>query len=155
MPINEVGIYVDYFFAKRHSIGFGIGDIYANNAFKVNFLSGDQGAYPGTVWNGFVARLNYNIPDHDNINYFVRSEHASLFGVDCFFGYHLTKPQSNLNIELFYGIGFRYRIRNYTTISSTYPSPGITDKVQPVWTFVLNQTYPTIIFGLKIGFKSF
>ena len=102
MPINEVGIYVDYFFAKRHSIGFGIGDIYANNAFKVNFLSGDQGAYPGTVWNGFVARLNYknyfthtkryyvaaqfmykklsyqnqgfeNIPDHDNINYFVTS----------------------------------------------------------------------------------
>jgi len=180
LPINEAGIYVDYYFGKRHSIGFNIASVYANPAFKVFILSPDQGTYPGTVWNGTVGRINYkaylakdkrsyagvtviyktlsyrnqsfvNVKE-DAANTFVRSENAFLWGVDFVIGHHFDVPSSRINVELFCGGGYRYRERNYTTISSSgynYGGP------KPCGSFQLNQSYSTVVLGLKVGFKTF
>ncbi|HEX7415402.1 MAG TPA: hypothetical protein VF411_15270, partial [Bacteroidia bacterium] len=178
--INEIGVYVDYFFCGKHSIEFNIGKIYANEGLKLNLLAGDQGNYPGTVWNGIVGRINYKnyFTDNkrkyfaiqvvyknlyyrnqsfannqgDNTNTFVRSEDAYLVGIDFMLGYRIGKPDMKINLELFGGIGLRYRERNYTTLSSHanyYQNP------KPLGSFVLDQTYPTFILGFKVGFKSF
>ncbi len=180
LPINEINFYLDFFISKKHSFGINFSSIYANKAFEVFFLSQDQGDYPGTVWNGLGTRINYkyyysrtesnffslqvlykNIYYRnqkfinlwgDNDNTFVRSEDAFLLGIDLLHGTHLKKITSNFNFEIFYGLGIRYRERNYTTISSNaayFPYP------KPVGTFTLRQTYPTIIFGLKIGVTTF
>ncbi|MFI5141057.1 MAG: TPR end-of-group domain-containing protein [Bacteroidia bacterium] len=180
LPINELGIYIDYYFSKRHSIGFNIASIYANSIFHVNIFSGDQGTYPGAVWNGVVGRINYKNyfsenkrsyicfqilyktlsyrnqtfinAQGDNANTFTRSEDAFLCGLDCMYGYHVGRPSFKFNLELFFGGGLRYRERNYTTLSSDasyYSSP------EKLGAFHVSQMYPTIVIGLKVGFKTF
>lgn len=175
-PINEFSLYADYSINKRSSFGFNFGYIYANPKLKVFILSRDQGTYPGTVWNGLVFRadykrankyadnkfwevqaiykiLNYRNQGFDNVEddesyFFKRNENAWLLGLDAINGRHLTKPESIFNSEIFWGLGFRYRVRNFTTLSSRFNVP-------PVGSFQLQQFYPTIIFGLKIGFNVF
>lgn len=53
-------------------------------------------------------------------------------------------------IDLFFGLAYRYRIRNYTTISSVatkyWGSP------EPLGTFTVHQHYFAPVIGLKLGF---
>jgi hypothetical protein len=170
-------MYADYHLNQKNSFGINVGYIYINPRFEVFFLSPDQGTYPGTVWEGAVFRGNYkrsfsrnakkyfefqfiyktlhyrnqyfeNYVDHDYYR-FRRDEHANLFGLDALWGKHFLPFHSRMDLELFGGIGFRGRIRHYTTISS---SPEIAN---PLGSFVLKQFYIEPLFGFKIGFNCF
>ncbi len=176
-PINEFSIYADYCMDEKNSFGINVGVIYANPTFKVFILSPDQGTYPGTVWNGMVFRADYKhcwvnqlkkywevqviyktLSYHnqsfvnwidDNPYDFSRNEKAYLIGLDAINGRHFLKYDSHLNLELFWGIGARYRKRNYSNLSTNVPF------AYPLGSFTLEQFYPTLIFGFKVGFNCF
>lgn len=180
IPINELGLSVDYCFNKKHSFGLNAGYIYANPAFKVFYFSPNQDTYPGTVWEGIVTRFNYKYYTSgkqeyiagqitykslsyrnqsfrnlqgDNVNSFTRSEDTYLIGVDILMGQHLKSSMtSKTNIELFYGFGIRYRGRNYTTSSSHY---SYYSNAVAIGAFHKTQAYPMVTFGLKIGLNTF
>lgn len=177
LPINELSIYADYCLNDKNSFGINVGFIYPNSRFKVFILSSDQGTNPGTVWTGMVFRANYKhcwvnrlkkywevqviyktLSYHnqsfvnwidDNPYDFTRNENAYLIGLDAINGKHLTKYDSHVNLELFWGIGARYRKRNYTNLSTNVPF------AYPLGSFILEQFYPTLIFGFKFGFNCF
>lgn len=84
---------------------------------------------------------------------FVRSEKANLSGINLLYGFHILPIEKRVSVEWFFGLSCRYRIRNYTTLSSInglhYSKP------EPIGTFVLKQTYPFAFVGFKIGINTF
>ena len=56
--INEHSIYLDIIPSDQLSIGFSIGKIFFNSMYDPLPLSPSQNTYPGTVYEGFVVRLN-------------------------------------------------------------------------------------------------
>lgn len=180
LPINEAGIYVDYGLKKRHSFGFGIANVYVNQLFIPDFLSDDQSTFPGAVWHGIAARVNYKayflrsrrlylciqvlykslsytnqtfINDYDdNLDYFTRNETAYSWGADLLLGHLITGIKAKIDVDVFYGIGWRYRVRNYTTTFNN-GDPGAYQ--QPLGSFQLIQNYPSFVFGIKVGYNFF
>ena len=182
LVINEESIYIDYCYKEKHSFGISIGQIYANPRFYVNILSIDQGTNPGTVWNGIVTRIDYkyHFPNNKQLymgvdllykslsysnmsflnsndggratNTFIRNENATVNGIDWLVGRHFSSIEKIVDIEMFWSIGYRYRVRNYTTISSTingFAGP------QPLGSYTLYQKYPMFTIGLNMGFNTF
>lgn len=186
IPINEVSIYVDRLLKKKQSVGVNAGIIYpVRSAAHVPYLSNDQ--FPGSVSSGWVARANYKryyFPDagafvsiqgifkathYGNTNFedrgflpesyvhYTRSERSWLAGLDLFLGNTITNPRSALFIEVFYGLGVRYKARDYTTSFARltrFPVPiaaGVEDPRFPLGNYTRNQIYPTLVFGFKMG----
>jgi hypothetical protein len=179
--INELSLYVDYCYKERHSIGVNVGRIYKNRVFEVNVLSGDQGVNPGTVWNGWVSRINYKVYyskkrkqfagvefiykslsysnqsfSHgisEGRNVFVRNEKAEVYGADLLYGQRLTPANWIFNVELVGGIGFRVRDRRYTTISSI--NNNYHRPLEPLGSFRIIQAYPYPFVAIKVGINIF
>ncbi len=179
--INEVSLYVDYCYKERHSVGVNVGRIYKNKAFEVNFLSGDQGTNPGTVWDGWVSRVNYKVYFSrkrkqfagveflykslsysnevfengigEGRNRFVRNEKANVYGFDHLYGIRLTPPSWKYYAELLGGVGLRVRDRRYTTISSENINYHV--HLEPLGDFRLVQVYPYSFITIKMGFNVF
>lgn len=179
--INEASLYVDYCYKERHSIGVNAGRIYRNNNFRVNWLSSDQGTNPGTVWDGWVTRINYKYYYSkrrrqfvgveflykslsysnqsftnmymEQTNTFIRNEKASVYGWDLLYGQRLTPVNWIFNVEFFAGIGYRLRYRNYTTISSE-TSNYYHQTPKPLGNFSITQKYPFSLVGIKIGINT-
>ena len=84
-------------------------------------------------------------------NYFTRSENTNEFGLTILYGVRLISLEKLLDIEVFCGMGYRKRIRNYTTTEST----GAGCDNQPLGSFNLNQDYPMVVVGFKIGINTF
>jgi hypothetical protein len=194
--INERSLFADYCYKERHSFGISVGQIYANPAFKISFSHNNY--YPFAYY-GFVTRLNYKyyyskkrkqyvgaeflyknlsytdktftVTERDTRNeyIFVRSETASIYGINILYGCHFIPLEKKCDLEMFCGVGYRHLIRNYTTISSRYtvfiPSPSsgggpntnqpYPASPMPIGTFQDIKDYLTITIGLKIGVDAF
>lgn len=186
IPLNETSLFADYIFKEKRSVGISVGIIYPVNS-AAHIPYGNDDTYPGSVWHGWVIRANYrhyynpafgayycvqgifkstHYSDHDFVNkgylpdsyvYYRRNEQGWLTGLDLFCGNTITKARSPFFIEVFYGLGIRYRVRNYTTLSarlSDFPytiPPGAVDSNFPLGDHTKDQFYPTLIVGLKMG----
>lgn len=188
MCINEVGGNIDYVRDYRNSIGINAGYVY--EFWSDNGLVTDQaGDWPACVYNGMAYRLNYKYyifhsrrvylsPQliYQNLSYtnhsfsdfdrwgtqyfIVRSETAKVYGMDFIIGFHIRKPQAKLNLEVFGGLAYRHRIRDYNTIGSYYYTAAygrdyFTDTKHPIGLYHQEQDYPMITIGLKIGINTF
>ena len=96
--------------------------------------------------------------EKNGIDYFVlRSESAKVYGGDLIFAYQLTNPQFTGLVEVFFGISYRKRIRDYNTIA-TYRDKSYNpyyDKDHPLGTFHDEEEYPLLTAGFKIGLNTF
>lgn len=178
---KEVALYFDYCNSYRHSIGLSIGYEYPNPIFSALLFSFDH-LTPFPAYNGIVARLNYkHYFTHsrkvywstqilykslhynnavfsekgatDEIKDTYRTENATVLGFDFIFGYHLLKLQAKKNTEIFAGIGYRHRIRDYTVLGTQYQTYGLYNVDGR--SYHLEQDYPMIILGFKIGINKF
>ena len=186
--VNEISLYIDYCKNKRHSIGINIGSIYPNPELQFkNIYMINKSDTPCDVYNGMVSRINYKYYFSDERNQyfspgfifeslrysnvtftnrdgqgyyfnFTRSETSHVFGADIIYGNHFVRTEKKINIEFFVGLGFRFRIRDYTTTScdTIYYNPHQPGyQVIPLGTFRYDQTYPILNIGLKIGINTF
>ena len=187
IPVNEISLYVDYSYRKKHSFGINGGIIYAvKMSGHIPFQTEDD--FPGAAWDGFVARANYKLfynsdkgsflclqGIYKGLSYsnrlfmdksiysnttaqYTRSENAWLAGLDFIHGHSITNERSALFIEVYYGVGVRYRERHYTTLTSTLftdlgkaPPNATQDPGFPIGEGVKKQIYPTLILGVKMG----
>ena len=187
--LNEIGGNIDYVYNYTHSIGINIAWVYPSVLwFENTFVIDKAGDWPGCVYYGSNIRLNYKyyftakrrfyfspqlsyqnlsynnhiFSDEDGartLYYIERSEVAKVYGLDLLIGLHWIKPQARLNLEVYAGLSYRHKIRNYTTIDSYYFSrPSLDyfiDTKHPIGTYHQVQDYPLITIGLKIVINAF
>lgn len=178
--LTEISLFADYLMNESNSVGCSIG-YETGTKDAVFYLSPSQDNYPSIVWHGLVARLNYKnfVTErkrfyvstqllYKNLSFknqgfeddlrdvgidwkYTRNEKSYLWAIELVIGNVLTKKTSHFYAEVFYGISLRYRVRNGTTTYSNYDfipayATGNYSKI---------QTYPTAVFGVKIGFNTF
>lgn len=186
--INDASIYIDYCHNERHSIGISLGAIYPNSAFQFkNNQHINQSDTPGAVYNGYIGRLNYKLYyskkrkqyveaeflykyltysnitfiNHDD-NYgeykFTRSETTNVYNFNILYGCHFIALEKRIDLEFNCGLGYDYRVRNYTTTKCDLVFTGpVNAPYRPLelGSFHSVQKLPSIMFGLKIGANAF
>ena len=77
------------------------------------------------------------------------NEMAKIYGAYLLVGHEFIVAKYGF-IDMFFGLAYRYRIRNYTTISSI--STKYWGRPEPLGTFTVSQHYIAPVIGLKLGF---
>ncbi len=183
MRINEYNIYLEYRINYQHSIGCEFGKIYYNREFDPWKISPSQNKFPGTVYDGLGLRIylkryslknptkywNFIVPvkimSYDSLEFtdmyngesdwakYTRSENAFLVGLDIYRGHEFDIFHQIIMFDIFYGIGFRIRHREYTTHISLRNGSIYGIPKPPIGSFKINQFLPTINIGIKVGFN--
>ena len=180
---NEYNLGFEFGITKYIAVGATFGIIHPNPLFAVFPLATSQNRWPGTVYHGVGCRINlkiypagyksdyWNIQgvyksmyyrnqsflDLNNSGYessarYTRSEDAFVTGISIMHGHEYAAADGVLYIDFFYGFGFRERERNITTLTcemtpyNSNPNPALGYSK-------MNQTYPVIETGFKIGFN--
>ncbi|HEV7230748.1 MAG TPA: hypothetical protein VGO45_05440 [Bacteroidia bacterium] len=183
MLISETNVGFEYRFNRYMSLDLNIGHIHYNSLFDPWVFSPSQNDWPGTVYRGTSYRFGLKMfPSPKKRNYIAikglwktmyysgmkfldmksgyslttqRSESATVRGLEIEGGHEFNLAEGHILFELFYGIGFRVRERNYTTYSQTengsFPVPAGMG-TYPTGSYVLIQKYPTLELGFKMGF---
>jgi len=186
--INELSLRTEWMINKRNRVGFDLGYVYPGNIWKINPTADPQGDFPGNLYHGTLIRAYEKLFFKSGKNYFayqvvlkwisysnqtfademedgvyidyLRSEKNFTYGFDLLFGYNPTfKNLPLINLDFFYGLGFRYRNRKVNTIDSYYstdgsrlygPSPPPQD---PIGSFKVKQAYMVPVLGIRLGFN--
>ena len=188
--VNELQLIGEYRFSSFFSAGLCYGKVFRNTMYDPWFLSPSQQEWPGTAYHGDAYTVvlkfspfrkkwryiglkgiyksiwysNQNFAEGTGYGHYIsdnRSESARVVGFDLVYGKYRFLGYSRIPIEVFYGLGYRVRERNFTTYYATddfgYRVPlqffpnyfGYT----PVHKH-LEQKYVTFQFGVLIGFKA-
>jgi hypothetical protein len=127
-------------------IGLNIGLVEPCLLFAQNPLTSAQYTEPGTVYSGIATRfyfkfypgkahksywdlqlvykkLSYNNTGFNDqygnsvLNIYTMNEHETVYGLEVMHGHELTHENEHFNVDVFYGVGFHERIRNYQVTS--------------------------------------
>ena len=185
--LSQPNIDFEYTTSSSICAGINFGYIMPSLLFKINTLANGQFTEPGTVYSGIAIRLylkfyglrhfqNYwciqgvyksisfnNVSFEDTYgdaywNNYTMSEQTSVVGIEILNGHESTTKNRVLNLDLFYGLGFHFRIRNYTITNATLSDPHIPG-LYPNKPIAYNGTYSGTLFlltpvlGIKIGFN--
>ncbi len=191
---NERSLFIDYCYKERHSVGINVGKYFSNTFLNEFFKNSKWVAYSGLTTGlnykysfskkqkyyvgaeliyKYLSYSGYTFIDskkgNSDINY-VRSETANVYGLDIMYGSHLAGIENGCDVDFYCGIGYRYRDRNYNTLSCSgggfngpssngYGNPNYVTPPKviyfPLGTFHTTEQYPTIVLGLKIGVNVF
>jgi hypothetical protein len=136
------------------AIGVNLGLVEPCLLFAQNPLTSQQYTNPGTVYSGIATRLYFKFypgkkhksywdlqlvykklsyngvgfsDQYGNsvLNIYTMNEHETVYGLEAMHGHELTRENEHLNVDVFYGIGFHERLRNYqVTSENVVVAPG-------------------------------
>ncbi len=163
---------------KKFAWGINFGVVHPDPTFYVNPLADGQYTWPGTLYNGEALRaywkvffknnpssyfcvqaeykyLWYNngsfmdMPNGDEfqVNY-TMNEKATALGIDVLLGKEWLAFKI-MHFDIFYGIGYHVKYREFTVVTSNFPYPG---DWMPLGSYKGSVSYPAPILGLKGGF---
>jgi hypothetical protein len=166
----------------KFAYGLNIGIVYPDPMFYINVLANGQYLWPGMVYKGTALRAywkyfyNKNKPStffcvqaeckylwYNNTSFvddpggedidvnYTMDEKATALGIDALFG-HEYAPYKIMHIDLFYGIGYHIKFREFTVVTSTNQYSG---GYMPLGSYKGTVSYPAPIAGVKIGFNIF
>ncbi len=179
--INQYDLGVEFGINKYIAIGISGGIIHTNPIFSASPLSPSQAEWPGTVYQGSVGKFNLKIypmgklsgywnvqfiyksmyyrnveffdmyqGEHDYATY-TRSEDAYVRGISVMHGHEYAFAKGFMYLDFYYGLGFRQRERNITTLTCNREPSGIPKP--PLGKSTLSQSFPVLEVGLKMGFN--
>lgn len=118
------------YYMDKEDYYFQLSCMYKNSGYGYNYV------FDGAGDKGSLSSIRIN-------------ERAQIFGAYLLAGQEFVIAKYGF-IDMFFGLAYRYRIRNYTTLSSI--STKYWGRPEPLGTFTVSQHYIAPVIGLKLGF---
>jgi hypothetical protein len=177
--LNEKNIGAEVKISPRIALGASYGRVLPSLYYGEHFLIASHDKFPGRIYEGYVLKTNlkyyfqkdekfylqtsfqYKTLRYDSADfsdggdgrgvYFSRAnEKAWLLGGDILLGIDFI-VMKHIYFDVFFGLGYRFRRRSYTTYKNAYAQYNSYNPPPPLGDYIVHQNYIAPILGVKIG----